>query len=185
MAPGAIDAYRRQIEKELQAGNATAGGAESGFSGSLRPFPQTGRLARCAGFVKPQRGELAKPRPAAWVRESVFSDASPERAKERGRTPTDDRLSRLIYYAPSGLANPRGANLLPRPAAWVRESVFSDASPERAKQRCGTRIDDRLSRLIYYARSGLAKPRGANLLPRPAAWVRESVFSDASPERAK
>jgi hypothetical protein len=60
---------------------------------------------RCAGFVKPQRGGLAKPRPTAWVRESVFSDASPERAKQRCRTPIDDRVSRLIYYALSGLNN--------------------------------------------------------------------------------
>ena len=73
--------------------------------------------SRCAGFVKPQRGGLAKPRPTAWVRESVFSDASPERAKQRCGTHIDDRLSRSIYYAPSGLANPSEANLLPRPLA--------------------------------------------------------------------
>jgi hypothetical protein len=177
------------------------------------------------------------------VRESVFPDASPERAKQRCRTRIDDRLSRSIYYAPSGLANASEANLLPRPPSpvdllrpfrackrqqgglitqavglsFVRpppwgskstqavgpgfarsplwgsgpplqgltirlrapltqanglgqgESQFLISSPERAKQRCGPRIDGRPSRSVHYALSGLPNSSGANLLPRPLA----------------
>jgi hypothetical protein len=58
MTPGAIDVYRRQIEKELQAGNATAGGADIGFHVADPGDPPT------AGARRPLR-------PGAYIQRNV------------------------------------------------------------------------------------------------------------------
>jgi hypothetical protein len=55
MVASAIDAYRRQIEKELQAGKAAAGGADIGFHAIDPGDPHTPgvcRLVRLGAYVQ-------------------------------------------------------------------------------------------------------------------------------------
>jgi hypothetical protein len=56
---------------------------------------------------------------------------------------------RSARQAPKGRAIPPCGT---RPTAWVRESVFSDTSPERAEQPCGRRAGCRLYTDLFPAR---------------------------------
>ena len=82
MTPGAIDAYRRQIERELQAGNATEGShrpaqkalLESlypGVTATNEPKPLACGAPDFAVSEKPARGPVTIGRPQSHDREKT------------------------------------------------------------------------------------------------------------------